>query len=117
LIVPESEILNRELSRIASQASYMKTRFNVVKAAFPLPQRQLLAAAQATELGEQIATQKTELSKQSTRRQKQRRQAQRFAQQTGVAVPESAQESLRPDEGKFLADFLNSETNTNGENL
>lgn len=54
LIAPESGTLGRELARIEGQASYMKTRFNVVKAKFPLPQRQLLAAAQVVDLGREI---------------------------------------------------------------
>ena len=112
LIAPESGTLGRELSRIEAQASHMKTRFNVVKAICPLPQRRLLAAAQAVELGEQIATQKNELAEHATRRQRVRGQVQRFAQRTGIAVPEAAQGNLRPDEGRFLADFLNGKNET-----
>ena len=48
LIAPESGTLGRELARIEGQASHMKTRFNVVRAKFPLPQRQLLANANST---------------------------------------------------------------------
>ena len=65
LIAPESGTLGRELSRIEGQASYMKTRFNVVKAKFPLPQRQLLAAAGADrmiDLGRQIASGKSAIT-------------------------------------------------------
>ena len=54
LIDPESGTLGRELARIEGQASHMKTRFTVMKAKFPLPQRQLLAAAQVYELGKQF---------------------------------------------------------------
>lgn len=106
LIAPESGTLGRELARIEGQASHLKTRYNVVKAKFPLPQRQLLEAAAAVELGEQITAQKTDLSERAMVRQRQRGQAQRFAQRTGIAVPESAQQSLRPDEAKFLAEYL-----------
>jgi hypothetical protein len=59
LIDPESGTLGRELSRIEGQASYMKTRFNVVKAQFPLPQRQLLADAKGDLLGYQINSRKS----------------------------------------------------------
>lgn len=59
LIAPESGTLGRELSRIEGQASYMKTRFNVVKTKFPLPQRQLLADARADLLGSQIDSRKS----------------------------------------------------------
>jgi hypothetical protein len=62
LIAPDSGTLGRELSRIEGQASYMKTRFNVVKAKFPLPQRRLLAAAQALNLGAEIETQKSAIA-------------------------------------------------------
>jgi hypothetical protein len=59
LIDPEAGTLGRELSRIEGQASYMKTRFNVVKAKFPLPQRQLLADAKGDLLGYQINSRKS----------------------------------------------------------
>jgi hypothetical protein len=107
LIAPESGTLGRELARVEDQASHMKTRYNVVKATFPLPQRQLLVAAQAVELGEQISAQKSELSEKATRRQRQRGQAQQFTQRTGIAVPERAQESFDPAAGRRLTDFLN----------
>ena len=58
LIAPESGTLGRELSRIEGQASYMKTRFNVVEAKFQLPQRQLLAEAKTDLLGSRIESQK-----------------------------------------------------------
>jgi hypothetical protein len=104
---PESGTLGRELARIEGQASHMKTRFNVVKAKFPLPQRRLLAAAQAVELGQEITMQKNRLAEHATRRQRQRSQAQRFAQRTGIVVPESAQETLHPEDERILLDFLN----------
>ena len=109
LIAPESGTLGRDLARIEGQASYMKTRFNVVKAKFPLPQRQLLAAAQAVDLGEQITAQKTELSERATRRQRQRGQAQRFAQRTGIAVPERAQGTFQSEDARVLSEFLSTE--------
>jgi hypothetical protein len=59
LVAPESGTLGRELARIEGQASHMRTRFNVVKAKFPLPQRQLLADAKGDLLGYQINTRKS----------------------------------------------------------
>jgi hypothetical protein len=59
LVAPESGTLGRELARIEGQASHMKTRFNVIKTKFPLPQRRLLAAANVLELGEQIGARKS----------------------------------------------------------
>ncbi len=103
LIAPESGTLSRELSRIEGQASHMKTRFNVVKAKFPLPQRQLLIAARVAELGEQMAAQKSEITEESTRRRRQRGQVQRIAQGTGMVLAEDAQ----PDDARRVFEFLN----------
>jgi len=103
---PDSGTLGCELARIEGQASYMKTRFNVVKAKFPLPQRQLLAAAQAVELGQEITAQRNDMTERSTRRNRQRSQAQRFAQRTGIAVPERAQENLQADDARIVSEFL-----------
>ena len=103
LIAPESGTLGRELARIEGHASHMKTRFNVIKAKFPLPQRQLLAAAQAMELGAEISAQKSELAEKATRRQRQRSQVQRIAQGTGIALAETAQ----PDDARRVFEFLN----------
>ncbi len=58
------------------------------------------------ELGEEIAAKKSEITEVATRRQRQRNQASKFAQRTGIAVPERALESLQADEARFLADFL-----------
>lgn len=106
LVAPESGTLARERARIEGQASYMKTRYNVVKAKFPMPQRQLLKAAQAVELGEEITAQKSEISAKATRRQRNRNEASKFAQRTGIAVPESAQENFQTDEARYIAEFL-----------
>jgi hypothetical protein len=110
LIAPDSGTLGRELSRISGQASHMKTRFNVVKAKFPLPSRMFLGAAQKLELGEEIAAQKSKLKEKTTRRQRQRSQAQRLAHSTGIAMPERAPE-LQPDDARFLSEFLDGKEN------
>jgi hypothetical protein len=106
LIEPESGTLSRELARVEHQASHMKTRFNVVKAKFPLPQRQLLNAAQAIELGEEISVRKSAVTAAKVTRQKQHQQARRFEQKTGVALPQRAVENIQSDDAKLLADFL-----------
>jgi hypothetical protein len=65
LICPDAGTLGRELARVEHQASHMKTRYNVVKAKFPLPQRQLLMTAQAgqaVELGRAITSQKADVA-------------------------------------------------------
>ena len=107
LIAPESGTLGRELSRIEHQASHMKTRFNVIKAKFPLPQRQLLATAQAMELGEEITAQKNERKETTNHHQRQRSQANQLTQRTGIVVPDRAIENVNPESARFLADFIN----------
>ncbi len=107
VIDPAAGTLACELARVADQASYMKTRFTVVKAKFPLPQRQILAAAQAVELGEEITAQKAKITETQQRQRRQRSQAQRFLQDTGIAVPDRAGRVLQPDDARFLKDFLN----------
>jgi hypothetical protein len=106
LIDPESGTLGRELARIEDQASHMKTRFNVIKAKFPLPQRRLLATAQAMELGQEITAQRNDMAERSTRRQRQRGQALRLTQRTGIAVPDHALENLNNAKARRLAEFL-----------
>jgi len=107
VIAPDSETLGNELARIERQASFMKTRFNVLKAKFPLPARALLGAAQKLELGAEITAQKAALTQKAARGQHQRGQAQKLTQRTGITVPERAQENLRPDDARLLTDFLN----------
>ncbi|HEV2331191.1 MAG TPA: hypothetical protein VGY56_20610 [Verrucomicrobiae bacterium] len=107
LVEPDAGKLAREFARIEGQASYMKTRFNVVKAKFLLPQRQLLAATQTVELGQQIAAQRNNLTERAMRRQRQHSQAQRFARRTGIVVPERAAENLDPEDARIVSQFLN----------
>jgi hypothetical protein len=112
LVEPDAGTLGRELARIEGQASYMKTRFNVVKAKFPMPQRQLLVDAQTVELGAQIELGKSQVVEIATRRQRLRSQAQRFARRTGIVMPESNQEKLQPEDARFLAEFLDGKEST-----
>ena len=112
---PDAGTLGHELARIEGQASYMKTRFNIVKAKFPLPQRQLLAAAQIVELGQEIAAQRNDLTERATRRQRQRSQAQRFARRTGIVVPERAAENLDPEDARIVSQFLDGQDKRGSE--
>jgi hypothetical protein len=107
LIDPDSGTLGNELSRIAGQASHMKTRYNVIKAKFPLPQRQLLADAQAVQLGEEIAAQKADVTEKITHRRRQHVRAQKLARDTGIVVPEHAQENIDPRDVSILAEIFN----------
>lgn len=107
---PWSGTLKRELGRIEDQASHMRTRFNVVKAKFPLPQRKLLANAQsieALEMGDKIALQKSEVRATGVRGKRQREQARRFADQTGIVVRDPAQLENKLDDARIVRDFLN----------
>jgi hypothetical protein len=85
LIAPESGTLSRELSRIEGQASHMKTRFNVVRAKFPLPQRQLLADAKGDLLGYQINSRKAVVNERTT--QTQRRNAANKSKARRMDIP------------------------------
>jgi hypothetical protein len=67
LVEPDAGTLGRELARIEGHASHMKTRFNIVKAKFAMPQRQLLVDAQAYDLGAQIIEQKSKVTQRRTR--------------------------------------------------
>jgi hypothetical protein len=106
IIAPESGVLADELARIERQASYMKTRYQVVAAKFPMPHRALLAGARPIELGQEIADQKAAATEHSKRESRQRSRAREFARQTGIAVPERAQKNLQPEDAQFLADYL-----------
>ena len=112
LIMPGSGTLGRELGRIEGQASHMKTRFNVVKAKFPLPQRQLLRAAQAVELGREITAQKADHAKRATRLDGQKNRARQFAQRTGIVVTERGRQNIEPEDANYLSELLNSDNET-----
>ncbi len=81
---PDAGTLGRELARIEGQASYMKTRFNVVKAKFPLPQRQLLAAAQTVNLGREIESKRTQFLDRQTKTLSRGNVIRRHAQKLGL---------------------------------
>jgi len=106
IIAPESGILDRELSRIEGQASYMKTRYNVVKARFSLPSRRLLVDAQTYDLGAEIIEHKAAVETTEKNQRRRRSQAQRLEQETGIVSPERGQRQTDPDEINFLSNFL-----------
>jgi hypothetical protein len=115
IIAPESGTLGREMARIAGQSSYLRTRYNVVKAAFPLPHRHLLASAQALELSQEIAEQKKAVCAEKSRVTRQRSQARRFNEQTGIFTPEAGP-AIALDEQRELAEFLQTESAPSPEN-
>ena len=106
VVNPAAGTLALELGRVADQASYMKTRFNVVKAKFSLPQRQMLAAVQAAELGREFTAQKSRVAETQQRERRQRSQAQRFMQEIGIAVPDQGERGLDPENLRILKDFF-----------
>lgn len=107
VLTGESGILKRELDRIEDQASHLRTRFNVVKSKFPLPQRRLLTDAQTLELGDEIELQKSRVRAASERGRVQRQKAHRFADQTGIVVRDPAHLEDKADEARIVRDFLN----------
>jgi hypothetical protein len=119
LIAPSSGTLARELARVEHQASYMKTRFNVVKAKFLLPQRQLLWTAQmdrAIDLGAQIASGKSEISDRQaqTRRRTAANKDKARRQNIPAALVDDDEQSRRAMEllGDIAAPKLQSEQET-----
>ena len=105
LIEPAAGTLGRELSRIEGQASHLKTRFNVLKAKFPLPQRQMLAAVQTVELGEQIGRQKTEIAETQKRHRREQRTAEKIAERSGLYFPASGVGKLTPEQLRTLGNL------------
>lgn len=103
---PDAGTLASEMKRIEGQASHMKTRFNVIKNKFPLPQRQLLADAQSVDLGQQIDQDKEIIRKQQTERKQRRSRNARFEQDTGIAVPANGQSEGTPEDARALREFL-----------
>jgi hypothetical protein len=111
VIQPGAGVLASELERIAGQASFLKTRYNVVKAKFPMPSRALLNAAPAVELGEQITAQKAQAAETQKRQHRQRSQARRFMQETGIAVSDRGQAQVSADDIRDLKEFLDGKDN------
>ncbi|MCU0784366.1 MAG: hypothetical protein MUF81_10040 [Verrucomicrobia bacterium] len=104
---PHSGTLARELERIEDQASFMRTRFNVVKAKFPLPERKALADAQTRELGPQIELQKSRVRAAAVKTKRQRVDANNLFRQTGMIVRDPAQLEGKADEARIVREFLN----------
>jgi hypothetical protein len=103
---PQSETLARELKRVEEQASYMKTRFNVLKSKFPLPRRETFVNSKTLQLGTEIEEQKSRIKSEQAQGQKIRK----LARNLNMSVPEGA--TRRPETApalERLADFLNAE--------
>jgi hypothetical protein len=109
IVEPDSDILSGELSRIHGQASYIRTRYSIVKSKFPLPQRQLLVDAQTVGLGRQIEAQKAELTKRVDHRRRQDERARRLESSTGIFVPQEARDDSSDAEDQFLKKFVKGE--------
>jgi hypothetical protein len=109
---PGSGQLGVELARIEGQASHMKTRFNLLKAKFPLPERKALAAAQTIELGQQIELGKSRIRQAGVELQRQRNRAGDLARKTGIVVPGRALGKTESEDAKDLRAFL-----TDGEEI
>lgn len=106
LIMPGANTLSAELARIEGQASYIKTRFNVLKAKFELPARKALASAQAVELGQRIDFGKGELEGRIEAHRRNLGRAGRLAHNLGIVQPPQAIDGADPDAGKELRKFL-----------
>ncbi len=109
LIEPAAGILRRELDRIEEQAAHMRTRFNIVKTSFPLPERTALTDMQTRDLGQEIELEKSRVRDAVTTEKRQRRRADQFAAETGIVVSNPAVIQDNDEEARILRDFLNSE--------
>jgi hypothetical protein len=101
--------LGTELARIEDQASYMKTRFNVLKTKFALPARKLLAdarSAEAVQLGQEIELGKGIRMGEAEVHRKNLQSANRLAADTGIVQPSRAIGRTDPDAGRELRKFL-----------
>ena len=92
---PDSMVTAQEQRRIEDQASHMKTRFNVIKAKFPLPARKALADAQTIELGKEIEQQR-EIR---TDHQNTLNRVRRKAGASGAAIPQQPKRIERVQDG------------------
>lgn len=109
MIAPGSGSLSRELGRIEDQASYMKTRFNILKAKFPLPERTALTNAQTIELGQQIDAGKSRIRSGQIDKHRNQEAANRLMRQTGITVPGRAIGTTDSEDAKVLKAFLKKE--------
>jgi len=107
LTAPESDTLAIELRRVEAQASRMKTRYNVIKAKFGLPERRALADAQTLELGERIQEQKSRMRGIQEHREAQSRNASKLARQTGIVVRDPGQLDGKDEDVRLVTEFLN----------
>jgi hypothetical protein len=73
LVDPSNRKLATELRRIEDQASYVKTRYNVLNTKFQRPQRRLLATQQQIDTGREIETKKQNLALEKANRDRTRR--------------------------------------------
>ena len=74
--------------------------------------RVVVMNGQLAESAEQMQQQREVILAEKTKKQRQHSQAQRFAQRTGIAVPDRAQEILQPEDTRFLSEFLDGKETT-----
>ncbi|HLX70759.1 MAG TPA: hypothetical protein VKV04_14115 [Verrucomicrobiae bacterium] len=84
VVAPGADVLGREMARIDGQASYMKTRFNVLKTKFELPARKVRESAPAFALGREIEKAKSSLTAANIERQSRREKTARAARSIGL---------------------------------
>jgi hypothetical protein len=87
VIDPDSGTLKNEMAGIEGQASYMKTRFRVLKANFPLPERQVLANTQTLALGQEIESRRSSLREKEASDRKRIKHINQQAGTLGASVP------------------------------
>jgi hypothetical protein len=106
----DSEPLSHALKRIEDQASYMRTRFNVLKKKFPLPQRRVLVDAQTVETVQRLARDKQLVREETAEANRLAARAHVLAKDVGAPVSPDALRSITPDDEAFLADYVKGAT-------
>jgi hypothetical protein len=104
---PGDPVFEREIARAASHSAYPRARYNVLKARFAPTFRRDMVDVETAGTGQEFQRLRTDKITEQKMRQSQRGQAQRFAQRTGIAVPEREQGNFQADDARILVEFLN----------
>lgn len=140
-LAPDSGVLASEIAKIREHERAVDEEYRRLNEQFGNPRRELLKAirnqslpvipstisdgvrrvmvldSQLADSAEQMQQQREAIQVEKTKKQRQRGQAQRLAQRTGIAVPERNEENLQPESVRFLAEFLEGKHLSEKENL
>jgi hypothetical protein len=106
---PGDPVLQRELARAASHSAYPKARFHVLKTKFAPLFRRNLVGLETAETAAFISEGREIIKDRQNQRQRQRSQANRIAQSTGLDLSPDGVGKLTPEHIQTLRDTMNSE--------